>query len=257
MAAALEAKRPTAKSMATFLESGGANAVETPSDALQPAIPQGVTSPGVAAIQPALAFGALHKRSPLWEKDSASNSCRGCGAKFDLLRKRHHCRTCGKLHCEKCCGTCVPAGSKHRQCTACVAAVSESAQRFDIETSLAEGLPSMNKTLEEISVGNVIVGSTVKLKSSGELCTVTHVKSDGSVDVRKADGSILDYVGREGKDQFEPIPAVLPLKKLQDNTITELDLKNCGLGVDGGIMLAAVLKSNSSVTKVSDYVWLG
>ena len=113
-----------------------------------------------------------------------------------------------------------------------------------------------NKTLEEISVGNVIVGSTVKLKSSGELCTVTYVHSDGSVDVRKADGSTLDYVGREGKDQFEPIPAVLPLKKLRDNTITELDLKSSGLGVDGGMMLAAVLKSNSSVTKVSDCEWL-
>ena len=113
-----------------------------------------------------------------------------------------------------------------------------------------------NKTLEELSVGNVIVGSSVKLKSSGELCTVTYVRSDGSLDVRKADGSTLDYVGREGKDQFEPIPAVLPLKKLRDSTITELDFKNSGLGVDGGMMLAAVLKSNSSVTKVSDCEWL-
>ena len=70
-----------------------------------------------------------------------------------------------------------------------------------------------------------------------------------------ADGSTLDY-GREGKDQFEPIPAVLPLKKLRDNTITELDFESSGLGADGGMMLAAVLKSNSSVTKVSDCEWL-
>ena len=120
---------------------------------------------------------------------------------------------------------------------------------------MAEALEA-NKTMEEISVGNVIVGSTVKLKSSGELCTVTYVNSDGSIDVRKADGSTLHYVGREGNDQFEPIPAVLPLKKLRDNTITELDLSNSGLGVDGGMMLAAMLKSNSSVTKVSDCVWM-
>ena len=112
-----------------------------------------------------------------------------------------------------------------------------------------------NKTLEKISVGNVIVGSTVKLKSSGELCTVTYVNSDGSVHVRKADGSTLDYLGREGKDQFEPIPAVLPLKKLRDDSIIELDFTNSGLGVDGGMMLAAMLKINSSVTKVSDDVW--
>ena len=108
----------------------------------------------------------------------------------------------------------------------------------------------MNKTLEEISVGNVIVGCTVKLKSSGELKVLTAVdSSDGTVQFEGSD----DWVK---PSTFEPIPAVLPLKKLRDNSITELDLKNSGLGVDGGMMLAAVLKSNSSVTKVSDCEWL-
>ena len=116
---------------------------------------------------------------------------------------------------------------------------------------MAEALEA-NKTLEEISVGNVIVGSTVKLKSSGELCTVKYVYSSGDIEVTKPDGSTEDVK----PSKFEPIPAVLPLKKLRDNTITELDLKNSGLGVDGGMMLAAVLKSNSSVTKVSDDVLL-
>ena len=104
-----------------------------------------------------------------------------------------------------------------------------------------------NKTLEEISVGNVIVGSTVKLKSSGELKLLTDVD-----DIH----GYVKYEGSDGWVDFEPIPAVLPLKKLRDNTINELGLKNSGLGVDGGMMLAAVLKSNSSVTKVSDDVWL-
>ena len=113
-----------------------------------------------------------------------------------------------------------------------------------------------NKTLEEISVGNMIVGSTVKLKSSGELCAVhRYYNSDPSRPcITLPNGSEKDDVK---PSEFEPIPAVLPLKKLRDNTITELDLKSSGLGVDGGMMLAAVLKSNSSVTKVSDDVWLG
>ena len=104
-----------------------------------------------------------------------------------------------------------------------------------------------NKTLEEISVGNVIDGSTVKLKSSGELKVLTSVSGSGNVKYEGSDGWV-------NPSRFEPIPAVLPLKKLRDNTITELDLKNSGLGVDGGLMLAAVLKSNNSVTKVS-YDW--
>ena len=106
-----------------------------------------------------------------------------------------------------------------------------------------------NKTLEEISFGNLIVGSTVKLKSSGELKVLTHVAGDGDVTYEGSGG-------RVNPSAFEPIPVVLPLKKLRDNTITELDFKNSGLGVDGGMMLAAMLKSNSSVTKVSDFEWL-
>ena len=113
---------------------------------------------------------------------------------------------------------------------------------------MAEALEA-NKTLKEITVGNVIVGSTVKLKSSGELKVLTNVLSDGRVKYEGSDGWVKPST-------FEPVPAMLPLKKLRDNTITELDLKNSGLGVDGGMMLAAVLKSNSSVTKVSDCEWL-
>ena len=78
-------------------------------------------------------------------------------------------------------------------------------------------------------------------------------------DVEQSGNGKVKYEGSDGwvePSTFEPIPAVLPLKKLRDNTITELDLKNSGLGVDGGMMLAAVLKSNSSVTKVSDCEWL-
>ena len=116
----------------------------------------------------------------------------------------------------------------------------------------------VNKTLQHLNVSNnsfgkVQKGDQVKLKSSGEMCTVKYAYSSGKVEVTKPDGSTADDVK---PSEFEPIPAVLPLKKLRDNTITELDFKNSGLDVDGGMMLAAVLKSNSSVTKVSNFEWL-
>ena len=66
----------------------------------------------------------------------------------------------------------------------------------------------VNKTMQHLNVSNnsfgrPVLGDQVKLKSSGEVCTVTYINRDGSVDVKKADGSTLEYVGREGKDQFE------------------------------------------------------
>ena len=108
---------------------------------------------------------------------------------------------------------------------------------------LARALES-NTTLEEVSVGNLIKGSTVRLKSSGEMCTVKFAYYSGKV-------GVIEQYGNINPSEFDPIPAVLPVKQLRDNAIAELDFKNSTLGVDGGIMLAAVLKKNASVTKVS------
>ena len=45
---------------------------------------------------------AAHYCFSKWEKDSASPSCRSCGADFGLTTRRHHCRYCGRLFCVKC-----------------------------------------------------------------------------------------------------------------------------------------------------------
>ena len=37
-----------------------------------------------------------------WCKDEGSESCFGCGVKFNIYERRHHCRSCGKLFCSSC-----------------------------------------------------------------------------------------------------------------------------------------------------------
>ena len=97
-----------------------------------------------------------------------------------------------------------------------------------------------NKTLETLEIGNLMVGCKVKLKSSGEVKVVTSKAGGGDITV-EGDGS------RIKPSDFDAIPAVLPLKQLRENAITELNLSNSGLGVDGGIMLAAAMTTNTSV----------
>ena len=57
-----------------------------------------------------------------------------------------------------------------------------------------------NKTLEEISVGNVIVGSTVKLKSSGEFKVLTNVNGHGDIKYQGSGGWVHTrlWKGRKG-----------------------------------------------------------
>ena len=47
-------------------------------------------------------------------------------------------------------------------------------------------------------------------------------------------------------------PASIPLKELRDNAIDILDYSGKELLVEGGIVIAFALKSNTSVTKVSE-----
>lgn len=45
----------------------------------------------------------LGKEPPFWIPDSDAPSCMLCDVKFTVLKRRHHCRACGKVLCNKCC----------------------------------------------------------------------------------------------------------------------------------------------------------
>ncbi|KZC14829.1 Zinc finger FYVE domain-containing protein 9 [Dufourea novaeangliae] len=45
----------------------------------------------------------LGKQPPFWVPDSDAPSCMFCDVKFTVLKRRHHCRACGKVLCNKCC----------------------------------------------------------------------------------------------------------------------------------------------------------
>jgi len=49
-------------------------------------------------------LGSLDKHDPRWEDDSVRAACKECDAEFGLLRRRHHCRTCGVIVCHECSG---------------------------------------------------------------------------------------------------------------------------------------------------------
>ncbi|XP_066996678.2 zinc finger FYVE domain-containing protein 16 [Anabrus simplex] len=46
---------------------------------------------------------SLGKLPPFWVPDSDAPNCMLCDLKFTVLKRRHHCRACGKVLCSKCC----------------------------------------------------------------------------------------------------------------------------------------------------------
>uniref|UniRef100_A0A336M7I6 CSON013165 protein n=1 Tax=Culicoides sonorensis TaxID=179676 RepID=A0A336M7I6_CULSO len=45
----------------------------------------------------------LGKVAPYWVPDNMTNNCMQCDTKFSLIKRRHHCRSCGQLLCSACC----------------------------------------------------------------------------------------------------------------------------------------------------------
>uniref|UniRef100_A0AAV2JF53 FYVE-type domain-containing protein n=1 Tax=Knipowitschia caucasica TaxID=637954 RepID=A0AAV2JF53_KNICA len=51
--------------------------------------------------------GAFHSpfslEEPRWVPDRECSRCMQCDTKFDFIRRKHHCRRCGRCFCDKCC----------------------------------------------------------------------------------------------------------------------------------------------------------
>ncbi|KAH3708541.1 hypothetical protein DPMN_067994 [Dreissena polymorpha] len=45
---------------------------------------------------------------PEWVPDDEVERCTACKTPFTFVRRRHHCRNCGKIFCGKCSSTTVP-----------------------------------------------------------------------------------------------------------------------------------------------------
>jgi hypothetical protein len=56
----------------------------------------------MAAAAAAERTGNSAQHAPLWRPDSADGSCEHCSTDFTITRRRHHCRLCGALVCDKC-----------------------------------------------------------------------------------------------------------------------------------------------------------
>ncbi|CAH0554729.1 unnamed protein product [Brassicogethes aeneus] len=45
---------------------------------------------------------------PIWIPDTEAPKCMSCGANFTVVKRRHHCRSCGKVFCARCSSNSIP-----------------------------------------------------------------------------------------------------------------------------------------------------
>ena len=45
---------------------------------------------------------------PVWVPDMYALHCMGCHERFTIVKRKHHCRACGKIFCRKCSSQFIP-----------------------------------------------------------------------------------------------------------------------------------------------------
>lgn len=65
----------------------------------------------------------LGKVQPFWVPDTDAPTCMICEMRFTMVKRRHHCRACGKVLCSTCCSdkACLPymSNKEARVCKPC------------------------------------------------------------------------------------------------------------------------------------------
>lgn len=82
-----------------------------------------------------------------WMDNSSAQKCLGCSVSFSLTRRRHHCRTCGRIFCTGCSDNWImtPASSKRvRVCDDC----------FSVQAELAAIVATVANTTSSSWLGN-------------------------------------------------------------------------------------------------------
>lgn len=117
-----------------------------------------------------------------WKANSSSNSCNSCSTPFSLFNRRHHCRHCGELFCDKCSSYEVRLdpgcnfhilGQKVRACDSCF----DMYKKFIDRTEDATDIHLLAKFSEDASLFSNL--HSVNKQYSGNI-TLSNATGDGT-----------------------------------------------------------------------------
>ncbi|XP_072020526.1 FYVE and coiled-coil domain-containing protein 1-like isoform X2 [Amphiura filiformis] len=102
------------------------------------------------------------KASERWLEDKEVVKCMQCEVEFGIMVRRHHCRSCGRIFCSKCCNSFIlgaQSKNKVRVCEQCFVIHHHSRESDSINTSL------LGQSTEEEEVDDALLTSRLRLSS--------------------------------------------------------------------------------------------
>ena len=160
------------------------------------------------------------RTAPVWVPDNAHKCCmiKRCSRKFNMLRRKHHCRSCGKVVCDACSQNrrILPHINKKKQlrvCDTCVIDMNNGTGRFDILRNWS----SIKKSVVKKSIATVVAEAkeAAMLKKAQETATetatvtgtVTGIETGTETGTRNQNNN-----QNNNESDMKPRPSILPLK---------------------------------------------
>ncbi|EEB15937.1 zinc finger protein FYVE domain-containing protein, putative [Pediculus humanus corporis] len=156
----------------------------------------------------------LGKVSPYWIPDNFTSNCMECNCKFTMIKRRHHCRACGRILCSKCCGMRASLeylqNQEQRVCETCFQTLAkilmDELQNDEDSESSPRKRPNPNNPMEYCST----VPPPLQINSSGSqpppsvMVPVGVLKREGSSRIKEPPKQVMFSDGiRPGGDLTE------------------------------------------------------
>jgi len=139
-----------------------------------------------------------------WVPDSERSNCNSCKSKFGITLRKHHCRICGEIYCNKCSN--YRYRFKHlRVCTFCIAKIKSSGESVEDSISRFRAAAALNPTGRPRSLST---------DSNASLFT-----NDGRADERK-DGGEGPSVETIDEEDDVPFSSVSPKKRVKSPIVS-------------------------------------
>lgn len=157
---------------------------------------------------------------PEWLPDHNTNNCMSCDSLFTLIKRRHHCRSCGKIFCGDCCRLKAKLlyldNKEARVCRNCHQLIENTLYDSPIRNRVQE--PENNEPTPSGSTPRPSSETTIKVQ--GVLKTVNQSRSQNnecntstasSTDQQQPNKQVIFADGiRPGTDLSEPFPYPVP-----------------------------------------------
>lgn len=108
-------------------------------------------------------LSVVQRGTSQWVDDAMAKNCRGCAASFTLMRRRHHCYSCGDIFCDTCApknATVFPPDAPDvgslRVCRLCVA--------VHALVGAARGKAAKCDATDVVAIGTIVDAATQELR---------------------------------------------------------------------------------------------